>query len=160
VLWASNSTPDPNPELIAAVIRLTDLVPELRTVIDYLPRMEPPPELEARHEIKANLRELGQRPQVYFKVSEVLRRVKGRVPVSLDFYRERLDQLWEISGEDRVLYGSDWPTCDHFAPLEKELRLVKDYFLSKGRAVAEKVFWKNSLAAYRWVSRDTSQPVL
>jgi len=35
---------------------------------------------------------------------------------------------------------------------------VRDYFNSKGRAAAEKYFWKNSGAAYRWVRRDDKQP--
>jgi hypothetical protein len=32
--------------------------------------------------------------------------------------------------------------------------------MAKGRDVAEKYFWKNSIAAYRWVKRDASQPQL
>ena len=31
-------------------------------------------------------------------------------------------------------------------------------FAGKGRAAAEKYFWKNSVQAYRWVKRDASQP--
>ena len=30
----------------------------------------------------------------------------------------------------------------------------------KGRAVAEKYFWKNSVAAYHWVKREPNQPSL
>jgi len=104
------------------------------------------------------LRELGKRPQVYVKVSEVLRRVGGKVRGDLDFYRSRLDELWDIFGEDRLMYGSDWPNSDHWAPYPQVLNVVRDYFTSKGIAVAEKFFWKNSGAAYRWVKRETSQP--
>ena len=35
-----------------------------------------------------------------------------------------------------------------------------EYFLAKPRPVAEKYFWKNSLAAYKWVKREPSQPAL
>src|SRR5665213_2486981 len=52
-------------ELIAAALRVTDKVPKLRIVIDHLPQFAPPAD--------ANLRELGTRPQVYVKISEVLR---------------------------------------------------------------------------------------
>ena len=40
------------------------------------------------------------------------------------------------------------------------VQIVQDYFYAKGRAVAEKYFWKNSLAAYKWLRRDPSQPQL
>ena len=35
-----------------------------------------------------------------------------------------------------------------------------EYFTPKGREVMEKVFWKNSLAAYRWKKRRANQPSL
>jgi hypothetical protein len=40
------------------------------------------------------------------------------------------------------------------------VQIVKDYFNGKSRAAAEKYFWRNSLAAYKWVRRDPSQPQL
>ena len=144
--------------LIAATVRLTDLVPNLRVVIDHLPQFDPPSETAARRAYHANLRELGKRQQVYLKVSEVLRRVDGRVPDDVGFYRPRLDELWEIFGEDRLMYGSDWPNSDLWAPYPQVLKIVREYVNEKAPAVAEKVFWKNSIAAYRWVKRETAQP--
>ena len=144
--------------LIAAAVRLTDLVPNLRVVIDHLPQFDPPSESAPRRAYEANLRELGKRKQVYLKVSEVLRRVDGRVPSDINFYRPRLDQLWEIFGQDRLMYGSDWPNSDLWAPYPQVLKIVRDYVSAKGPAAAEKIFWKNSVAAYRWVKRETAQP--
>ncbi len=144
--------------LIAAAVRLTDLVPNLRVVIDHLPQFDPPTEAAARSAYEANLRELGKRKQVYLKVSEVLRRVDGRVPEDVSFYRPRLDQLWEIFGEDRLMYGSDWPNSDLWAPYPQVLKIVREYVSGKGPAPAEKIFWKNSMAAYRWVKREAAQP--
>jgi predicted TIM-barrel fold metal-dependent hydrolase len=102
---------------------------------------------------------LGKRPQVYVKVSEVLRRVGGgRVPDDLNFYRARLDELWDIFGQDRLIYASDWPVSDLLGTYPQALKIVQEYFTGKGKAVAEKFFWKNSIAAYRWVKRQPSQP--
>jgi L-fuconolactonase len=151
-------TANQNTALIAAAVRLTDLVPNLRVVIDHLPQFDPPSEAVARRAYEANLRELGKRKQVYLKVSEVLRRVGGRVPSDVNFYRPRLDELWEIFGEDRLMYGSDWPNSDLWAPYPQVLKIVREYVSAKGPAAAEKVFWKNSMAAYRWVKRETAQP--
>ena len=151
-------TANPSPELISAIVRLTDLVPSLRVVIDHLPQMEEPTDPKVKKEVAANLRELGKRPQVYVKMSEVLRRVDGRLRLDLGFYKPSLDRLWEIFGEDRLIYGSDWPNSDHIETYPQELTLVREYLLGKGRAAAEKVFWKNSVAAYRWIKRDARQP--
>lgn len=151
-------TADQDPVLIAAVVRLTDRIPTLRVVIDHLPQLNPPAEPSAHHAYQSDLRELGKRPQVYVKVSEVLRRVNGLVPTDLNFYRPRLDQLWGIFGEDRLLYGSDWPNSDLWGTYPQVLNVVREYFAGKGRAAAEKYFWKNSVAAYRWVKRNASQP--
>lgn len=152
-------TANPDPALISDVVQLTDQIPRLRVVIDHLPQLEPPSESRARSAFQANLRELGTRPQIYVKVSEVLLRVGGKVRDDLNFYRPRLDELWEIFGQDRLMYGSDWPNSDHWGPYPQVLNVVRDYFTSKGTAVAEKFFWKNSSAAYRWVKREASQPV-
>ena len=151
-------TANPNAELIAAVVRLTDQVPTLRVVIDHLPQMAPPAESRARSLVRTNLQELGRRSQVYVKVSEVLRRVGGQVPYTSSFYGDTLDELWEIFGPDRLMFGSDWPHSDHWGTYPQILKIVHEYFHSKGRAAAEKFFWKNSINAYRWVKREKSQP--
>jgi predicted TIM-barrel fold metal-dependent hydrolase len=151
-------TANPNPTLVMEVIRLTDLVPNLRVVIDHLPQLQPPADEGARKAYYVSLHELGKRPQVYVKISEVLRRVNGQVPEDPAFYKPRIDELFGIFGEDRLLYGSDWPNSDLWAPYPKVFHVVHDYFTRKGPAVAEKYFWKNSIAAYHWVKRDPSQP--
>jgi predicted TIM-barrel fold metal-dependent hydrolase len=144
---------NPTPELVSDIVRLTDQVPTLRVVIDHLPAMEPVRDADALRSHQANLRELGKRPQIYAKVSEVLRKVDGKTPLDPQFYRPRLDELWEVFGEDRLLFGSDWPNSDLWGSYPQVLGVVRGYFAAKGDAAAEKYFWRNSRAAYRWVKR-------
>jgi L-fuconolactonase len=151
-------TANPTPALISDLVRLTDRAPHLRIVIDHLLRIDLPADAAALGPYRANLRELGKRPQVYVKGSGVLRRVDGRVPDDLSFYRARLDELWDIFGQDRLIYGSDWPNSDQWALYPLQLKIVREYFTGKGPAAAEKFFWGNSIAAYRWVKREAGQP--
>src|ERR1035437_6264610 len=151
-------TANPDPPLLAAAVRLTDEVASLRMVIDHLPQLEPPRDMGARTALQASLLELGKRPQVYVKMSEVLHPVGGHVHYDLDFYRSRLDEIWDIFGPDRLIYGSDWPNSDHSAPLRQELKVVRDYIHTTGAVVTETFFWKNSIAAYRWIKRAAGQP--
>lgn len=143
---------NPTPDLIPAVIRLASRVPELRIVVDHIPQFYPQDAAGIAAHV-ANLRELGKHPQVFIKISSVLRRVNGRVPTELAFYRERLDELFGIFGEDRVLFGSDWPNSDQWGTYPQVFKIVHEYFTAKGPRVAEKYFRKNSMAAYRWKPR-------
>jgi predicted TIM-barrel fold metal-dependent hydrolase len=99
-----------------------------------------------------------ERPQVYVKVSEVLRRqADGTIPTDLAFYRGRIDEIVEVFGMDRVLFGSDWPNCDLWLTLVEPFKIVREYFEGKGRLAAEKYFWRNSVACYKWVKRTAAQ---
>jgi predicted TIM-barrel fold metal-dependent hydrolase len=149
---------NPTPSLIHGLLRTTDAVPNLRIVIDHLPKLEIPADAAAKRAYYADLHELGKRPQVFVKISAVLRQVNGRIPEDLGFYRGLLDELWGVFGEDRVLYGSDWPNSDTLAEYPHIFRIVHEYVSSKPREAQEKYFWRNSRTAYKWVKRDASQP--
>ncbi len=140
------------PWMFPLIVRLADRIPQLRVVINHLP-FDPPAEEPARTECRTALQELGRRPQVFAKVSGVLRRVDGRVPEDVAFYRPMLDELWQVFGADRVLYASNWPVSDMLAPYPVVLKVVREYFAEKGQDATDKYFWKNSMAAYKWVAR-------
>ena len=149
---------NPTQQLVADLLKLKDRVPNLRLVLDHLPRLEPSADPAANKQCDANLRELAKRRGVYVKVSGVLRKVANVVPKDLAFYKPRLDHIYEIFGPDRLVYGSDWPNSDHNGTYREGLNVVREYFMAKGRPVAEKYFWRNSIEAYRWIKRDPSQP--
>jgi L-fucono-1,5-lactonase len=151
-------TANPRVPLLEAMLRISDAVPTLRIVLDHLPALDPSDADQAAYD--AALKEIGKRPQIYVKLSEIIHAVNGQVSTALSTYRARLDTLMGVFGEDRVLFGSDWPNSDGVAPIDKVFAVAKEYFLAKPRPVAEKYFWKNSVAAYKWVKRDPSQPTL
>ena len=153
-------TADQATVLLSAVVRLTDKVPNLRVVLDHLPQTDPPTEPVARKERETYLRELAARPHIFVKLSEILRRVDGKVPVDPGYYRSRLDEIWEIFGEDRIMFASDWPNSDRWGSFQQVFNLARDYVMTKGRAVEEKFYWKNSIRAYNWVKRSADQPRL
>jgi predicted TIM-barrel fold metal-dependent hydrolase len=149
-------TANPRVPLLEAMLRISDAVPTLRIVIDHLPALDPTETEQAAYE--AALQEIGKRPQIFVKLSGIIHRVNGRVSTELSSYRARLDTLMDVFGEDRVLFGSDWPNSDGVAPVDKVFAVAKEYFRPTLRSVSEKYFWRNSAAAYKWVKRDPSQP--
>jgi len=140
-------------KMLTDLVTLCDRMPHLRIIINHLP-FDPPGDASAGKEAGNALRELGRRPQVYAKVSGVLRRINGRVPLEASFYRQPLDQLWDTFGVDRLVYGSNWPVSNLLAPYDAVIHVVCEYFLAKGVEATEKYFWKNSLAAYKWVDNS------
>ena len=140
------------PPILANVQRLARQAPQLRIVIDHVP-FEPPADPQLAKQATELLQRLSAQPNVFAKVSHVLRRVDGRLVTSLDHYRSELDWLWRQFGPDRVVYGSDWPVCERVGPYSAVQQVVRQYVAEQGQEAAEKYFWKNSLAAYRWVER-------
>jgi L-fucono-1,5-lactonase len=149
-------TANPRVDLLQAIVRVTDKIPDLRVVLDHLPSLEPTTDTRQAYDVA--LGELQQRPQVFVKLSAVIHRLNGQISTELAPYRDRLDQLVGRFGADRILFGSDWPNSDGVAPIEKIVGVVREFFQTQPRQVAEKYFWKNSLAAYKWIKRDSSQP--
>jgi predicted TIM-barrel fold metal-dependent hydrolase len=150
-------TANPSVALLADVVRVSDRVPNLRVVIDHLPQMVPPADGAARVSYDASMKAFRDRPQIFVKVSEVLRRVDGTIPTDTAYYRPRLDEIVDVFGMDRVLYGSDWPNGDQWLPVPVGFKIVQEYFTGKGQEAAEKYFWRNSEKAYKWVGRNGRQ---
>lgn len=151
---------NPDPSLISAIMVVSDHVPELRIVIDHLPHAEVPTDPVARKQYNSNLRRLGGRPNIFVKLSEIPEQKGQSVSMDPAFYKEKLDAIWNIFGEDRILYGSDWPNSDHLASYADTLSIVRGYMSGKTAMVRQKFFWKNSIAAYKWRPRKPGQPSL
>jgi predicted TIM-barrel fold metal-dependent hydrolase len=132
--------------MFPSLVRFAGRFAKLRIVINHLPLDWPADSVAPR----AALRELRNCPNVFAKVSGVLRRMDGRTPADVAFYRESLDELWTIFGPGRVIYGSNWPVCEKVAPYADVQKVVMEYFAAKGTDAVERYFWKNSLTAYRW----------
>jgi predicted TIM-barrel fold metal-dependent hydrolase len=150
---------NPNLGLLRAIAGVADHLPELRIVIDHLPGARVPSEPAARDEYWSLLRRLAQNKNIFAKLSEV---AAARIEQTggPDFNKDTLGALWDVFGEDHVLYASDWPNSDHHATYVETISIVRDFVATKGRQASEKFFWKNSIAAYRWHRRQADQPVL
>ena len=149
---------NPDPKLIRAILNVTERVPGLRVVIDHLPNAALPSEQAARDEYWRNLRELARNSLVFVKLSEIPVSANGKLVTDPQFYKGPLDALWDVFGEDRILFGSDWPNSDHVAPYADTLAIVRGYISGKSTAAREKYYWKNSISAYKWRRRLPDQP--
>lgn len=148
---------NPDPRLIRALRELGERVPDVTIVIDHLPHGTIPTDATALSAYNADLRALAQRTRVFVKLSEIPVLANGKLIGDAGYYRAALDALWDVFGEDRVLFGSDWPNSDHVAPYAETFRLVRAYMAEKSPRARAKYFWHNSIAAYHWQPRRPDQ---
>ena len=151
---------NPDPSLVKAILRVAESVPGLTIVVDHLPHAPVLLEAKARDDYWANVRRLAEHPRVFIKLSEILVKTNGRLNADVGTYQAGLEALWDAFGQDRVLFGSDWPNSDHVASYDDTLAIVYEYMAEKTPAAREKFFWKNSIKAYNWRKRRPDQPTL
>jgi L-fuconolactonase len=150
-----NLTLDVNggPDMPADVARLAAALPKLRIVINHAANLridgkEPP--CKWREGMEA----VAKHPNVFCKVSGLVEQTGQKpAPRDVDYYRPVLDTLWKNFGEDRLVFGSNWPVSDGGAPLTTVVGIVHDYFGAKGERAAAKFFLGNSQTAYTWRNR-------
>jgi predicted TIM-barrel fold metal-dependent hydrolase len=153
-------TANPSMNLMTANVLLADAIPDLRIIMDHLPSFDPTPENQQAYE--AVVKEMAARPNIFVKLTEVYHpRLTDNVVVKdYEFLRARLEYLYDAFGEDRVMFGTDYPNSYGVATIPEEVGLMKQFFATKSRAAAEKYFWKNSARIYKWVKRADNQPSL
>ena len=152
-------------DLLRSCILISDQVPDLTIVLDHSPAFVPKPSEVTQY--NALMAEVAQRPNLFTKISwnfiraeDVDHRVDGHFIRGLDAYKDRLDQLTEWFGEDRVMFCSNYPQSvgSVVSSVESIANLAKAYYAAKPREVCEKFFWKNSVKVYKWVRRSPEQP--
>jgi L-fuconolactonase len=151
-------TANPDSNLISAIVGVAERVPDLRIVIDHLPHSPIPADADERDKYWANLRLLASSPRVFIKLSEIPIRTNGKLVTDPQQYRASLEAIWDVFGEDRIMFGSDWPNSDHVATYAQTYAIVRGYMAKKSPAAHEKFYWKNSVAAYKWQKRRADQP--
>lgn len=139
--------------VLAPTLALARQFPSLRIVIDHVPFAAWDRDPAA---MRPHFAELARRPNVFAKISNVVRRVDGKIIDDPAHYRPALDTLLDLFGPDRVVFGSNWPVSDKVAPYATLHRVVAEYFAARGPAIAEKYFWRNSHTAYRWIRRGAA----
>ena len=145
---------NPSFDLLRGALLAMDAAPDLHVVMDHMPSLDHTPATQALYD--SLIAELAQRPNFAIKLSQVMHKDENGVTVTAP--RARLDQLMAAFGEDRVMFGGDWPNSVGTATIPAALALMRDYFANRPRIQAEKYFWRNSRRIYRWKTRTAAQP--
>lgn len=97
----------------------------------------------------ADFRAVAKNPNVFCKVSALFGRVAEQpAPKDLAFYKPVMDLAFESYGEERLVYGSDWPVSKTTGEYADVLKLTREFFEPKGAVVCEKLFHLNAEKFY------------
>lgn len=140
------------PALLPLVHQLATALPDLRIVINHLSNVRiDGPNVPA--DWQRDLKAAAGHPNVFMKVSALVEGASqgGRKPpAEVDYYRPTLDVVWELFGEDRVIYGSNWPVSARFADYATVQKIVQAYVHGQSIAAQRKFFMDNARRAYNW----------
>jgi predicted TIM-barrel fold metal-dependent hydrolase len=143
------------PDMPADVARLAEKLPNLRIVINHAANQpidgKSPPE-----KWLAGMQAAAAHERVWCKVSALVEATGRKLqdaPADVGFYRPVLDALWKAFGDDRLLFGSNWPVSARAASYRTLYDIVAKYVAVRGEAAAARYFARNSQAAYRWIQR-------
>jgi len=137
-----------NSSHVPGVAALAQLIPSLRIVVNHMALVpidggEPPTDW------RDGMALLSEQPNVFMKASAATEITKA-MPASSDpgFYAPVFETLWQCFGEDRLIWGSDWPVCEQATPFGTAFRVADTFFRGKGPQAMAKCFRENAERAY------------
>jgi predicted TIM-barrel fold metal-dependent hydrolase len=143
------------PDDLPVVAKWSSRIPDLSVVIDHCANVPidgglPPAAWREGIQI------CGEEENIVMKISGLVEgtgQSNGLAPADPEFYRPVLDAVWSAFGEDRVIYGSNWPVCERYAPLTVVHQIVMRHVQARAPTASAKLFRENASRVYRFVER-------
>jgi L-fuconolactonase len=134
------------PKHLPSAVKVMEKLAHQRFVLDHIAK--PMLRTGMIQPWKDDIRELAKHENVFCKISGLVTEARLQGWKKEDF-RPYLDVIFEAFGEDRVMFGSDWPVCLLAASYEQVHELAADYFKEFSTEVREKFFGGNAVNFYR-----------
>ncbi len=142
------------PQTLGYAAELVRRVPGLRMVLNHIVECRPINGKAPNAQWARGIQEIAAWPNISCKVSALVQMTEiVPSPADVEYYRPTLDGLWHAFGTERLIYGSNWPQIEQVSDFATAHAIVARYFEDKGSGAAEKFFWRNSKAVYKWVDR-------
>ena len=123
--------------------------PKLKIIINHLSGMSFKDTNSINDTWRRQISDCASHTNVYCKVSGFFGRAgQNPAPMNLDFYKPCVDHIVKAFGEDRLVYGSNWPVLNKFGNYADYKTLVMDFCQQYDKTFAEKVLYRNALKFY------------
>lgn len=136
------------PDEVIDTVKLVDKCPDTQFILDHCGNMEVAnAKKETRKSWEQAIRELANRPHVACKISGVV------VTANEDWKPADLANVVDFSldafGEDRVVFGGDWPVCTLRASLPQWIDALREIVKDRSKTFRQKLWHDNALKVYR-----------
>ena len=128
-------------EAIAFVRQL----PEVKIVIDHIAK--PSIKTKEKTHWELNMAAIGTLNNVHCKISGMVTEADWK-NIRYDDFEPYLDEVFEIFGTKRLMYGSDWPVCLLAASYEQQFSIVQQYISKLSAAEKQQVLGENAETFY------------
>lgn len=134
---------------IEKIDRVARALPELRIVVNHCLGYDFDGKPPSKEWIAA-VERLGENKNVWCKISGLYQRsVPQPAPQQIAHYQSVLDVLWKNFGQQRLIYGSNWPVTKRTGSYASYVKLVDSFISQHGQEARERYYWKNASEAYR-----------
>lgn len=95
------------------------------------------------------IKEAASYANVYCKVTSLIHQCTV-MPAARDlpYFKTELERVLQLFGEDRLIYGSNWPCIIKDGEFSDHFKEINDYFAPRGRIFLEKLYYKNAEKVY------------
>ena len=148
------------PAEIADGAKLAEKCPDTRFILDHCGNADPKSffkagdsrlaGIEADHAADAwrrNIERLAVQQNIICKISGIVARVPKQW--SAEDLAPIVNHCLDSFGEDRVVFGSDWPVCLNGAPLAEWVMALRQIIAARPAGERRKLLWKNAVKLYR-----------
>jgi L-fuconolactonase len=134
------------PPQLSAALATVEANPETRFVIDHMakPRIA---HGSSDPEWEEPMRRLAALPNVWCKLSGLVTEADWS-DWTIEHLRAYVDPVCEWFGEDRLMFGSDWPVCTLAASYADVIGALRELIAGATKTAQEKIMGLNAIAVY------------
>ncbi|MFD0962237.1 amidohydrolase family protein [Paenibacillus chungangensis] len=131
--------------------------PDVTFIIEHFARMQTDARTLTR-EYRQFIDDMAAHGNVYMKLSALIP-LAGADPAPTDAacYETLLETVFHAFGEDRCLFGSDWPLLELKGDYEDAVEITETFLRAQSNAALEKVMYLNALNVYRVQRRGANE---
>ena len=132
---------------LSAAAEMLEQVPNLHVVIDHIAK----PNIKSRNDFDSwqqGMAVLAHNAKCYCKLSGMVTEADWLNWVSGDF-QPYLKTVWDLFGQNRIMFGSDWPVCLVAAEYNQVKTLVIDFINAHGADATPLIMGTNAQDFYR-----------
>ncbi|MEM1324824.1 MAG: amidohydrolase family protein [Bacteroidota bacterium] len=134
------------PTQLSAAIETVSRFPNQAFILNHIAK----PNIKNRvpdQQWKQQIEQLATHPNVYCKFSGMVTEAHWQ-QWKYDDFVPYLDVIFAAFGENRLLFGSDWPVCLLAADYAETKQIVAQYLSTKTKSAHAKVFGQNAVQFY------------